>query len=87
MLRVAIGTIALVGIGTGAALADASPRVLAIVHATLVHPERPAGYAVAADATIVMKRGRIVTVGPTSAVKVPAGAQVIDGAGRWVIPS
>ena len=36
--------------------------------------------------TIVVKDDRIVTVGPASAVTIPAGAKVVDLAGKTVIP-
>ena len=38
------------------------------------------------QATIVIRGRRIDAVGPSSAIRIPAGAQVIDGQGRFVIP-
>jgi imidazolonepropionase-like amidohydrolase len=39
-----------------------------------------------ADGTLVMDKGRIVSVGQSSSVNVPRGAQVLDAAGRSVLP-
>lgn len=39
-----------------------------------------------ADQTLVMKDGAIVAMGPSSSTAVPAGATVIDGTGKSVIP-
>ena len=39
-----------------------------------------------ADQTLVMTDGRIAALGPAASVSVPAGALVIDGAGKTVIP-
>lgn len=38
------------------------------------------------DMTIVMENGRIRDMGPSSAVKPPAGATVVDVAGKYVVP-
>lgn len=40
----------------------------------------------AAAQTIVVDKGIITQVGPAAAVKIPAGAQVIDGAGKTLVP-
>jgi cytosine/adenosine deaminase-related metal-dependent hydrolase len=39
-----------------------------------------------AHMTVVVDRGRVAAVGPAAKVKVPANAQVIDGAGKTLIP-
>jgi imidazolonepropionase-like amidohydrolase len=39
-----------------------------------------------ADHTVVVDKGLITAVGPSSKVKVPAGAQVIDGKGKTLLP-
>lgn len=36
--------------------------------------------------TVVVDKGRIVAVGPSAGVRVPAGAQVIDGRGKTLVP-
>ena len=38
------------------------------------------------DGVVVITDGRIRTVGPRSAVTVPAGAQIIDVAGKTIMP-
>jgi imidazolonepropionase-like amidohydrolase len=61
-------------------------RTLAIVGATVVHPERDAAHAIERDSTVVVSGRRIVAVGPASATSVPPGATVIDGRGKWLVP-
>lgn len=41
---------------------------------------------VLADQTVVVRAGRIVSVAPATAARIPAGARRIDGAGRWLMP-
>jgi imidazolonepropionase-like amidohydrolase len=70
-----------------AAASPAAPAAtVAIVGATLVHPERTAGKAVVGAQTIVIHDDRIVSVGPADKAKVPHGATLIDGRGKWVVP-
>jgi imidazolonepropionase-like amidohydrolase len=38
------------------------------------------------DQTVVVEKSKIVSVGPASSVKTPAGAQVIDGRGKMLLP-
>ena len=59
---------------------------VAIVGATVVHPELEAGSAVSPDYTVIISGDRIQAVGPATATKVPHGARVIDAHGKWVIP-
>lgn len=61
------------------------PRV-AIVGATVVHPEREGAAAAAPDSTVVIAGNRIEWVGPSAAAPVPENARVVDGRGRWVVP-
>lgn len=44
------------------------------------------GRAAMADAVLVVKDGRVTAVGPAREVRIPAGAERIDLAGRFVIP-
>jgi imidazolonepropionase-like amidohydrolase len=60
--------------------------VIAIVGATIVHPERDAGQAVLQDGTLVISGNRIQALGPSASTPVPKNATVIDGRGKWVIP-
>ena len=65
----------------------AAPAVeadLAIVGATVVHPEREGAAAVERGATILLAGNRIIAVG--AGLSVPAAAQVIEARGKWVIP-
>jgi len=59
---------------------------IAIVGATLVHPERDGAEAATPDATVVVEGTRIVAAGPSRATPVPAGAQVIEARGKWIVP-
>jgi cytosine/adenosine deaminase-related metal-dependent hydrolase len=38
------------------------------------------------DMTVVVDRGRIASVGPAAKIKVPAGAQIVDGRGKTLVP-
>ena len=38
------------------------------------------------DQTVIVDKGLIAAIGPASAVKVPAGAQIIDGKGKTLLP-
>ena len=75
----------------GAAVGPASPGAggassrlaLALRHVTVVDPARPGPLR---DVTVLVERGRISAVGPVAAVRVPHGAQVLDLAGKYVIP-
>ena len=82
-------SIVLIAIASCASAVPASAREpaksLAIVGATVVYPERDAG-ATLADATVVIAGDRIVAVGPRATTRVPAGAEEIDGKGKWLIP-
>ena len=59
---------------------------IAIVGATVIHPERELPAAVAANSTVIISGKRIERIGPASSTKVPAGATLIDGKGKWVVP-
>ena len=59
---------------------------VAIVGATVIHPERDDAKASEPDSTIIISGRRIVAVGPSSSVAVPPKSTVIDARGKWVIP-
>jgi imidazolonepropionase-like amidohydrolase len=61
---------------------DAPSGGFAITGATVV---TMAG-GVLANHTVVVTGDRITALGPSAQVQVPAGATVIDGAGKWVMP-
>jgi imidazolonepropionase-like amidohydrolase len=72
----------------GAAGVDAQPAprrdpVAAITRVAVVDVERGR---VLPDHTVLVRDGRIVDVGPAERTRVPDGARIIDGRGRWLIP-
>jgi imidazolonepropionase-like amidohydrolase len=58
----------------------AAARLVAITNATIM----TASHGTIERGTVVIRDGKIAAVG--AGVPVPAGAQIIDGSGRWVIP-
>ena len=66
--------------------AQAAEPLVAIVGASVVHPERDPAKAVDPDQTVVIAGDRIVAVGPSRTTRVPRGATRIDARGKWVIP-
>jgi imidazolonepropionase-like amidohydrolase len=66
--------------------AQRAEESVAIVGATVIHPERDGTKASEFDSTIVISGRRIVAVGPSSTVVVPSKSTVIDARGKWVIP-
>jgi imidazolonepropionase-like amidohydrolase len=60
--------------------------VTAIVGATLIHPDRDLPSAVASNSTVIIAGRRIESIGPAGSTPVPAGATLIDGTDKWVIP-
>lgn len=79
MLRALVFSLGLLLAGA----ATAQERPLAIVGATLI--DGSGGPAVA-DATVILQDGRILAAGPAADVAVPADAERLDAAGRWIIP-
>ena len=59
------------------------PRPLAFTHVTLIDTT---GGSPATDSTVVLVGDRIVAVGRTGRVRIPAGAQVVDAAGKFLMP-
>ena len=59
------------------------PGLLAVRHVSVIPMTTDT---VLRDATVIVRDGRIIAVGPSSTTTVPAGAQVIDGAGKFLIP-
>ncbi len=73
-------------LGAAASAAPRSADTVAIVGATVVHPELDGAAAVVPDNTVIIARDRIQAVGPAATIRVPRDAQVIDAHGKWVIP-
>jgi len=61
-------------------------EVIAIVGATVIHPERELPAAVAPNSTVLINGNRIQRIGPAASTAVPKGATRIDGKGKWVVP-
>lgn len=74
--------------GAPAPAGSAGPAsaAVAIVGVTVVHPGADGDAARAADQTVIVDGDRITAVGPAASTPAPAGARVIDGRGRWLIP-
>src|SRR5207247_3990955 len=64
----------------------AETSIIAIVGATVIHPDRDLPSAIAPDSTVIVAGGRIESIGPAGSTAVPAGATRIDGQGKWVVP-
>jgi imidazolonepropionase-like amidohydrolase len=69
-----------------AAPREGGAAATAIVGATVIDPGADAAHAAMRDTTVIVEGGRIRAVGPARSTPIPAGAEVIDGRGRWVIP-
>jgi len=68
---------------TAAPSPSAAPASLAITHVTVVDVT---GGASRPDQTVLVSGARIVSVGPSAGARVPRGARVVDGTGRYVVP-
>src|ERR1051326_2825951 len=84
-LRFALPVLAVAGLAAACALLGARPASVAIVGATVIHPEYDTQPPLP-DSTVVITGDRIAAVGPAATTAVPTGATVIDGHGKWVIP-
>lgn len=81
MRRVVLGVTGLVSVATVWVLAQPAPSpVLALVNGNVVDPRDGR---VASRAAVVIRDGKIESVGSTAA---PAGAQVLDLAGKYLVP-
>ena len=79
----ALLAIALLAACGGAAAPDAEPADLAIVGAQLIDGT---GADPVADSVIPIDDDRVQAAGPRDAVEVPDGTEVVDAAGKTVIP-
>src|SRR5438046_5711535 len=62
---------------------SAAPPATALLGATLVDP---AGASPVRDAVVVMRGGRIACAGSRGACPLPADADTVNAAGKWIIP-
>src|SRR3989449_10970343 len=60
----------------------AETSIIAIVGATVIHPDRDLPSAVAPDSTLIVAGRRIESIGPAGSTAVPAGAARIGGKGK-----
>ena len=81
-LFLASGTFAQQASQTSKFIRENSP-VMALTHVQVIDGT---GAVAQADQTIVIDHGKIAAVGPAVSTNVPAGAKVIDGKGKTVIP-
>lgn len=65
------------------ALVDAQPVITALTGATLIDGN---GGAVVTDAVVILAGDRIEHAGPRGSLRIPAGARIIDAAGKFIIP-
>lgn len=78
----------LILVSTGAfirALAHQSvpSRALAIIHVNVIDAT---GAPMKPDMTVIIRSGRIASVGKSRRVRVPRGAEIIDASGKFLIP-
>ncbi|HEY2630255.1 MAG TPA: amidohydrolase family protein [Usitatibacter sp.] len=85
ILRIAGGLAAILLAGCVSAPLSEGPFV-AIVGATVIHPDRQPANAVERNETILIGGDRIRAIGPAALVRIPEGAKVIDAKGKWVVP-
>lgn len=83
MIRAAMPFIASIVVAAEPAHAVAQDQTIAIVGATVIDGN---GGEPLRDATVVIQGQRITAVGTRASVNVPAGARVIDAAGKFVTP-
>lgn len=83
LLRMALCMAALASAAAAARPGGPDTRPIAFVHASVVPMDREA---VLRDQTVVVSGGRIAALGPAGRTPVPAGARVIDAAGRYLSP-
>src|SRR5579885_3599312 len=77
-----LATILLAGAATAFLAAQAAPPPLAIVATTIDGNGGPP----TPDGVVVVQNGRIASAGPRASVSIPAGAQTLDGRGKFVVP-
>ena len=79
-----LGVAALAGCASVPDAPQAGSADLAIVGVTVI--PMAGAQAVLADRTVIVRDGRIAAIGPRARLRVPAGARVIEGRGRYLMP-
>jgi imidazolonepropionase-like amidohydrolase len=64
-------------------MSSPKPPALAFTHVTVIDT---AGGAAQQDVTVLIRRGRIIDIGKGAKVHVPADSEVVDAAGKFLIP-
>jgi imidazolonepropionase-like amidohydrolase len=83
MIRALCSVFCTIALALPAAVSWAQDRVTAFVNVHVVPMDREV---VLRDYTVVVKGDRIAEVGPSSRVKAPSGAVIVNGAGRYLTP-
>src|SRR6185437_3188834 len=65
------------------AIAAAAPNQLVLTHVTLIDAT---GRSPQTDQTVVIEKGRIVSIVPAAGAKLPKNARVVDATGKTLIP-
>jgi imidazolonepropionase-like amidohydrolase len=78
-----VTTFAIAGVAAAIATPRHEPRALAIMNVTVIPMDRER---VLAHQTVIVRDGRIATIGPVSSIAVPSDARRVDGSGRFLIP-
>jgi len=82
--RALVALVALVALASPAiAFAQSPAQAIAITHVSVVDGRAPRPRA---DQTVVVRGDRIIWVGPAASARIPPGATLIDGRGRFLIP-
>jgi imidazolonepropionase-like amidohydrolase len=79
----ALGVAALLSGTPDTVVGAAAPQALVIQGGTLIDG---AGGAPVPNSVVVIQGNQIVAAGPANQVQAPAGAQVINAAGKWILP-
>ncbi|HNS85992.1 MAG TPA: amidohydrolase family protein [Parvularculaceae bacterium] len=64
-------------------LSPADAKTIALAHVTAIDVEDGTRRD---DQTLIIKDGKIVKIGPSAAVAPPAGSEIVDGSGKFLIP-
>jgi len=83
LVLLVLAPVAAMGQAADSAAKGDPPASIAITHVTVIDTS---GGPAANDMTVVVTGDRIADVGKTGKVTVPAGAKVIDGTGKFLIP-
>lgn len=88
LARAAVGlcgmlTLSVFAAAASSATQDSSALPLAITHVTVIDAT---GAPPKSDHTVVITGERITSVGPATVARIPAGARVVDGRGKYLIP-